>query len=85
MKIAIILAILFSSVAIYIAVANKNSKQMTIRQKILKAFYPVIMKLTKSSQKSKTQSNAQAPNANVYNYSITLNDGTLVLLSWYSD
>jgi glutathione peroxidase len=81
MKIAIILAILFSSFAIYIAVGNQNSKHMTFRQKILKAFYPVIMKMTKSDHKSNGISNDKNPIVDIYGYSITLNDGSTYALS----
>jgi glutathione peroxidase len=54
---------------------------MTFRQKILKAFYPVIMKMTKSNHKSNGLSNDKNPIVDIYGYSITLNDGSSYALS----
>jgi glutathione peroxidase len=50
----IILLLLFISFCIYVAVVNKHSKQMSIRQKVLKAVYPAYVWMKKSIGKGAT-------------------------------
>ena len=49
--------ILFVLFCIYVAVVNRNSKEMTLKQKVLKAVYPAVMWFSKSSKKEKVLSN----------------------------
>jgi len=44
-KITIVVVVMLGCFAGYVYVVNRNSKDMTIRQKILKAVYPVFMRL----------------------------------------
>jgi glutathione peroxidase len=55
-RFAIVILLLILSFAAYVAIANRNSKNMTYRQKILKAIYPAFMWL--SDKKSTTLSNS---------------------------
>jgi glutathione peroxidase len=68
--------ILFSAAAVYIIAINKNNKQMTIRQKLLKAVYPVIMWAGKSKKQSHYNTNNIKPSVDFYSFKIELNDGT---------
>jgi len=45
--------LLFISFSIYVAAVNRNSKQMTVRQKVLKAIYPAFMWWNRKLAKSK--------------------------------
>jgi len=74
MKTIIVLCVLLSGAIVYVAIANKNSKQMTIRQKILKAFYPIIMKVGK--KKSAANTAQVQPLVDFYSLEIKLNDST---------
>ncbi|PZR24981.1 MAG: glutathione peroxidase [Citrobacter freundii] len=59
---------------------------MTYRQKVLNAFYPVLMffsKATGKNGKSMSNTNGITPPASIYDLSITLNNGTQVPLSTY--
>ncbi len=50
-KITITIVVVLSCFAGYVYVVNRNSKDMTIRQKLLKAVYPVFMRLQGKSGK----------------------------------
>lgn len=50
-KIAIIVIVVLGCFAGYVYVVNRNSKDMTIRQKLLKAVYPIFMSLQGKSGK----------------------------------
>lgn len=50
-KIAITIIVVLGCFAGYVYVVNRNSKDMTIRQKLLKAVYPVFMRLQGKSGK----------------------------------
>jgi glutathione peroxidase len=54
-RFVIVILLLILSFAAYVQFANRNSKNMTVRQKILKAVYPAFMWL--SGKKSKTLTN----------------------------
>ncbi len=72
----IVLLIALSLFAVYVEVANKNSKSMTYRQKVLKAIYPVLMWLTKLTGKnSKELSGNKEPKLSFYSLKTTLNSG----------
>jgi glutathione peroxidase len=70
---------------IYVEIANRNSKQMTYRQKVLKAVYPVFMWINKISGKSKTSKNTtnMVPVISFYTLKDTANNGTAVDFSAY--
>lgn len=48
------LLLLFISFSMYVVIVNRNSKQMTARQKVLKAIYPAFMWFRKKSSKMET-------------------------------
>lgn len=62
----------------YVEIANRNSKKMTARQKILKAIYPAWMWWTKLRGKNTTElsNTKQVPPVSFYSLSGTLNDGS---------
>ena len=47
----IVLLIIVAAFAVYVEIVNRNSKNMTYRQKVLKAVYPVLMWFTKLTGK----------------------------------
>lgn len=58
----------------WVLISNKDSKGMTIRQQMLRAFYPVLMKLQKGKQLTKP-SNVIVPPISFYSLSAVLNNG----------
>ena len=62
----------------YVAIVNRNSKQMTYRQKLLKAVYPAFMWINKvTGRKSKVMGNSHssAPPKSLYDLHVQLNNG----------
>ena len=79
-RLIIIVLIIFAASFIYVAIINRNSKNMTIRQKVLKAIYPAFMWWRGS--KAKQFSNNQAkPSVSFYSLKPVLNNGTVYELS----
>jgi glutathione peroxidase len=75
-KIAIVLSILAIAFFTYVEMANRNSKNMTYRQKVLKAIYPALMWITKLTGKNATElSGAKAPPVSFYSQKGILNNG----------
>ncbi len=81
MKTLVASLILFSATVVYITIANKNTKQMTTKQKILKAFYPIIMWAGKSKKEAVYNSNQIKPLVDFYSFKIELNDGNILDMS----
>ena len=75
-----VILILAGSFAIYIQIVNRNSINMTYRQKVLKAIYPVWMWWAKlKGVNTKQLSNEKAaPVVSFYSLKDTLNDGTTI-------
>jgi glutathione peroxidase len=62
----------------YVEIVNRNSANMTYRQKVLKAVYPALMWMNKvTGKKSKVMSNDKttSPPQSLYNLSVQLNTG----------
>ena len=82
--ILVVLLILVTIFVAYVEVMNRNSKNMTGRQKILKAIYPLVMWATGSKNKNKqvlvNENNAQ-PTQSLYNLKVALNNGDSLSLS----
>jgi glutathione peroxidase len=81
---AIVLLALILAFVGYVAIANRNSKQMTYRQKILKAVYPALMwinKVTGSKSKVMDNSPASAPSKSIYDLQVVLNNGDTLKLT----
>ncbi len=75
-----VLAVLFFS---YVAIVNRNSKQMSYRQKVLKAIYPAFMwvnHLVGAKSKAVTQK-GRVPPVSIYDLSVQLNNGQSLALS----
>jgi glutathione peroxidase len=72
----LVLLILIAAFAVYVEIANRNSKNMTYRQKILKAIYPALMWFTKLTGKnSKELSGNKQPVISFYSLKEKLNNG----------
>jgi glutathione peroxidase len=74
--VTIITAIVFAG---YVEIVNINKKNMTYRQKVLKAFYPALMwlnKLTGSKTKEEKQVTLKAPPVSFYTLRTPLGDGS---------
>ena len=69
---------LAGSFFIYVEIVNRNSKDMTYRQKVLKAIYPAWMWYNRvTGNKSKVMSNDSTvtPSQSIYDLSVQLNNG----------
>lgn len=72
----LVLLLLFISFSVYVTIVNRNSKQMTARQKVLKAIYPVFMWLNKkSSNMEKAPERTVVPPISFYSLADTTIDG----------
>jgi glutathione peroxidase len=70
----------------YVAIATRNSTEMTIRQRILKAVYPAVTwmgRITGSRSKVFTNESPALPPQSLYELSVALNNGDSVSLSKY--
>src|SRR4030095_14652684 len=68
----------------YVLIVNRNSKDMTARQMVLKAVYPVLMgwnKLTGSKSVSLEKDASKHPSKSFYDLSATLNNGEVLSFS----
>jgi glutathione peroxidase len=76
----IVILILIAAFAVYVQIVNRNSKNMTYRQKVLKAAYPAFMWFTKlTGAKSKKLSHAEAtPPVSFYTLKTTANNGDMI-------
>ena len=74
-----VILILTGMFAIYVAIVNSNSKNMTYRQKVLKAVYPAWMWWTKLTGKNTTQlSGTKEPAVSFYsNKAVGINGDTI--------
>ncbi len=75
-RLVIVLLLLIAAFAVYVEIANRNSKNMTYRQKVLKAIYPAWMFWTKLTGKRMTAlSDTRKPPVSFYSLKGTLNNG----------
>ena len=83
----IVLIMLIAAFAVYVELANRNSKNMTYRQKMLKAVYPALMWFTKLTGKNtKGLSNKDViPPVSFYTLQGVLNNGDTVLFNSFRD
>ena len=76
-RLLIVIALLLSSFVIYALVVNRNSKNMTFRQKILKTIYPAFIWITKATGKNMEKlSSTKEPIVSFYTLNDTLNNNT---------
>ena len=73
----IVLLLLIAAFAVYVEIVNRNTKNMTYRQKVLKAVYPALMWFTKLTGRnvSKLAGNKQPP-VSFHSLKGLLNDGS---------
>ncbi len=73
----LVIFILLLAFAGYVMYVNRNSKNMTLRQKVLKAVYPALMWWTKMRGKNVTQlhNKEKEPPVSFYSLKATLNNG----------
>ena len=70
----------------YVAVVTRNTKGMTIRQKVLKAVYPAFTwwgRISGKNSKVFTNESPAVPPQSLYDLSVTLNNGESIPLSNY--
>jgi len=77
-RLLIVLPILFAAFAAYVEVVNRDSANMTYRQKLLKAVYPVWMWWARLTGKNATRlsNEIKQPFTSFYSLKATLNDNT---------
>ena len=61
-----VLLLLFISFSVYVVIVNRNSRQMTVRQKFLKAIYPAFMWLTRKSSVAVSKRSHNDPPVSFY-------------------
>ena len=72
----IVFIAIIAAFALYVEIANRNSKNMTYRQKVLKAVYPALMWFTKITGKNaKEISSNKQPSVSFYSLKGILNNG----------
>lgn len=75
----IVFLVLITAFAVYVEIANRNSKNMTYRQKVLKAIYPAFMWFSKLTGKNtKELSSSKTPPVPFYSLKGTLNNGDIL-------
>jgi glutathione peroxidase len=81
----IVLLLLLITFSGYVAIVTRNSKNMTIRQKILKAVYPALMWYTKLRGKNVTQlsNEKKSPPVSFYSLKAIANNGSEMDFSQY--
>jgi glutathione peroxidase len=76
-RILVVLLILSTLFTVYVQAVNRNSKNMTLRQKILKAVYPFLLWVSNVKSKNKMLANEKniQPVKSLYELQIVLNNG----------
>jgi glutathione peroxidase len=78
-RLLIVLLVLTAAFFMYVEIVNRNSVNMTYRQKILKAVYPAIMWWAKLTGKSSAKiSGNKTPKTSFYSLQTLMNDGSTV-------
>lgn len=75
-----VILLLIAAFAVYVEIVNRNSKNMTYRQKVLKAFYPVLMWFNKTTgtKQKKLENESKTPPVSFYSLSMQANNGDTV-------
>jgi glutathione peroxidase len=81
MKSIIIIAVIIAGITTYVAIKTRHDHHMTIRQRLMKTIYPLIMKGSSSKRQILLNKQQSAPLKNIYDYSVELTDGSLMSLS----
>jgi glutathione peroxidase len=79
----IVILLLATSCWIYVEVVNRKTKNMTVKQKVLRAIYPILTGynrlFAKNTKMLNNKSNAKPPKS-IYDLTIQLNDGSRLSL-----
>lgn len=75
-KLAIVVAVIFASATAYVAVKNRHMPKQTVRQKVLRAFYPLIMMMGKSKKDIVANTAMKEPSVRFSTINILMPDGT---------
>jgi len=68
--------IVLGTISVYVAIVNRNNKHSSVKQKILKAFYPAIMKLGQTKSMILVNNSKSEPIIDFYSLSFQQIDGT---------
>jgi len=68
--------IVLGTISVYVAIVNRNNKHSSVKQKILKAFYPAIMKLGQTKSMILVNNSKTEPIIDFYSLSFQQIDGT---------
>lgn len=73
-----VILILLVAIGVYVEIVNRNTKNMTYRQKLLKAFYPAFMRITKltGTNSDKVENKHVVAPVSFYTLSALKNDGS---------
>ena len=85
-KLFIVLLLFFVAFVAYVATVTRNTKDMTIRQRILKAIYPAFTwwgRISGKNSKVFTNESPNVPPQSLYDLSVTLNNGDSIPLASY--
>jgi glutathione peroxidase len=85
-KLCIALLMFLIAFSGYVVIVTRNTKDMTIRQRILKAVYPAFTwfgRVTGKNSKVFKNETPAAPPQSLYNLSIAMNNGDLIPLANY--
>ena len=85
-KLFIVLLLLIITFSGFVAMSTRNTKNMTIRQRVLKTVYPAFTwfnKLTGKNAKIFTNETDLAPAQSIYDLSVVLNNGEKLSLSQF--
>lgn len=76
----LVVLLLIAAFAVYVEIVNRNSKNMTYRQKVLKAIYPVWMWFTRLTGKNTTElaNDKKQPPVSFYSLRSILNNGDTI-------
>lgn len=77
------LAALISISVALLAIPNKQNKNMTTRQRILKKLYPLVMGMGRLTGKKQTLTGNEKSRTSIYEIDVTLTDGSKLDLSSY--
>ncbi|MGZ5133933.1 MAG: glutathione peroxidase [Flavitalea sp.] len=85
-RLVVVILLLATSCWIYVDVVNRNSQNMTVRQKVLKAIYPLFTSINrllgKSSRIIQNENNIK-PIQSFYDLTVSLNDGSKLSLKQF--
>lgn len=85
-KLFIVLLLLIITFSGYVAISTRNTKNMTIRQRVLKTVYPAFTwwsKMTGKNAKVFTNESPSVPPQSIYEFSVILNNGENLSLSQF--